>query len=182
MDDVKPPVRRTPPTMDIRPRPIPQPMRRPDAVVPATVPANPSPVTPAPVPVAPAPTLAPAPLPPAAPMPVPQPAVPQPTPATPISAQPEMKLPPKTKAPVAAIIIAVIVAISLIGLTIFAFMKTKSGTKSSGDTTTNPEVQSGTATPEDVDSSQAAINGELDTINDDQDFNATDLNDESLGL
>ncbi len=167
MDDIKRPVRGTVPTMDIRPRGIPQPVQR----SPGGVLSKPSaPVAPAAVPVS------------------PLPAVPTQSPAK-LPAQPSttqtadlagLTLPAKAKAPIAAIIIAVIVALGLIGLTIFAFYKTQNNAKS-GDTTASQQPEK-PVTTEEVDATQTAVDKQLDTTNDAQDFSSNDLSDTSLGL
>lgn len=168
MDDIRPPRR----MMDVQPRSTPQPVQR-TATQPVRA-STPQPsVTPSPAPAPPTPSVS-----------VTSSATPS-TPAVPATpdqavALTGMTLPPKVKAPVAAIVLAVLVCLGLIGLTVFAYLKTQSDTKSNGDNQTTQQTEA--ITPEAVDASQESIDAEIGTTNDDQDFNAAELSDESLGL
>lgn len=83
---------------------------------------------------------------------------------------------PGTRAPRAVIAVALIVGLSLAGLTVFAYLKDSNRA--------SPAVSdhTGHVQPEEVDTSIKAVEDELNTLDDDTDFNDTDINDETLGL
>ena len=97
------------------------------------------------------------------------------------AAGPDMTLPKNEhKAPVGAIIFAIIIAIGLAVLTVMAYQKTKSSTESQSDTTSESQQET---TPEaEVDSTEQAVDSDINAVDDEQDFNSSDLSDESLNL
>lgn len=87
------------------------------------------------------------------------------------------------KKPVVAIVVAIIVGLSLIALTVFAYMQTKDGTKDTGDThTETPTHQEPKASTTDTDEATKQVDDTLGTIDDTKDLSETDLSDQSLGL
>ena len=85
------------------------------------------------------------------------------------------------KKPVLAIVVAIIIGLSLIGLTVFAYMQTKDGTKDAGDHGTETHQESG-ASAADVDDTTKQVDDTLNTVDDTKDMPETDLTDQSLGL
>ena len=85
--------------------------------------------------------------------------------------------------PIVPIIIAVVVALALGAVTVFAYLKTQSHTKSGGDaTTTHTESQTPAgATTEDVDAADKAVDAAAGT-SDATDMPESDLSDTTLGL
>ncbi len=86
-------------------------------------------------------------------------------------------MPPRARAPIAAIIVALIVAGGLAALTVFTFLKTQKQTQEKTETTTTQAVM-----PEEVDATTQAIDSELNTLNDTQDFDDSTMTDQALGL
>ncbi len=80
-----------------------------------------------------------------------------------------------------AIVVAVVVAIGLAGLVIFAYMQSQnSDTIERSDTQTLTEKPLASVT--DVDTASQEIDSELQKADDEADFAATDLEDDTLGL
>lgn len=116
--------------------------------------------------------------------------------ATPVEHEPQKPTGPEEHAltshkasstPLVAVILAILVALTLSGLVIFTFIKSKNDTKlGSGKTTSSTNSQTTTtkpqASPEDVDQVSSGIDSSLSSINETTDFAASDLSDQSLGL
>lgn len=89
------------------------------------------------------------------------------------------------KAPKAVIAVAIVVAIGLIGLSIFAYMKTQDESPATGntDTTTHEDGDNHAepATANDVDAATKQVDAALEPV-DETDFSESELTDQSLGL
>jgi uncharacterized protein HemX len=166
MDDIKRPPKTARTNIDIQSRPTPQPVQRETTqpVRPADDEVAESSQTPE---VTPVPSET-------------QPTAPVDNPQTPELAS--LPFPERNRAPVAVIVIAIVVCIGLIGLTVFAFLKTNETETSNTDSNSSNQSQSEPATQEDVDSASQAVDQELETLNDDQDYTDTELSDQTLGL
>ena len=90
-----------------------------------------------------------------------------------------LKAPKAGKTPIGVILVAILVGLSLCGLTVFAYMKTKDTpvTNNGQNTQTQQKATSG-----DVDDTTDGIDESLKSVDDAQDFNDTDLSDTNLGL
>lgn len=91
----------------------------------------------------------------------------------------------KSDKPIAVIIVAVLVAMSLIAVTVFAYMKTQNDTHPEANhTTTSPggTHQQAAVTPNDVDTTSKEVDQTLSSLDDAKDFPDTELSDQALGL
>lgn len=91
----------------------------------------------------------------------------------------------KSGAPLVAIVVAIVVALALSGVVIAMFLKSRNNSNLGGDTSsTNSKttVAKPLASPEDVDQASSDVDKSLNSVNDDTDFAATDISDQSLGL
>lgn len=88
-----------------------------------------------------------------------------------------LKAPKTSKTPVGVILVAIIVGLSLSGLTVFAYMKTKDTPPVKQNTQSQQKATSG-----DVDDTTKGVDESLKSVDDTQDFNDSDLSDTNLGL
>lgn len=88
-------------------------------------------------------------------------------------------VPPKTRAPVVAIVVAVLVSGALIGLTAFAYFNNQKAAEQPA-----PESNAAVtpATADDVDDTTESIDEAINELDDNADFNETDVSDETLTL
>lgn len=104
-------------------------------------------------------------------------AAPTPVPA----AQPGKAKPPKKHgAPVAAVVVAIIIALGLIGVAVFAYMKSHKHTPAPATTAAPAAPAAVSAT--DVDNAGKTVDSNLQKADDAKDFPTTDLSDTSLSL
>ncbi len=95
------------------------------------------------------------------------------------------QLPPKThKAPLIAIFVAMAICLTLTGLVIFTYIKSKNDTKISNTSSSNSKttVEKPQASPDDIDQTSNDIDQTLSSIDDAADFSTAALSDQSLGL
>jgi hypothetical protein len=85
----------------------------------------------------------------------------------------------KSNVPVAAIALAVLIAIVLIGITVFAYIRTKND---GAATTTKTNLVQPKVTTQDVDQTSTEIDGTVNKVDDTKDFAGEDLTDKALGL
>jgi uncharacterized protein HemX len=87
--------------------------------------------------------------------------------------------PKKSRPPIMVIIIAIIVALTMAGLTVFVYLKTK-------DTPSlkqaSKQSQQDKATSADVESATQSIDESMKSVDEASDFNDTELSDSNLGL
>lgn len=92
-----------------------------------------------------------------------------------------VKLPPKHKAPIAAIVIALLVAAALIGLTVYIYFKAQN-TVVPVDHSTTSEAPSEAPSTNEIDATSESIDAELNSADENADFESDDLSDEALEL
>jgi uncharacterized protein HemX len=85
------------------------------------------------------------------------------------------------RTPVVAAILAVVIALAIAGLVYFVYTQSRDDTKSD-DTTMTQESTQTAATEDDVDTTNADLDKDLDAADDAADFAESDLSDTSLGL
>lgn len=96
---------------------------------------------------------------------------------TPAAPKP-LKAPKGSKTPIGVILLAIIVGLSLCGLTVFAYMKTKDTPKINDQSSQTQQK----ATSGDVDDTTKGVDESLKSVDDAQDFNESELSDTNLGL
>ncbi len=108
------------------------------------------------------------------------------TPEAPVNplAIPQDHKPHKSK-PILAILLAIVVAVVLAGVVIFMYMRSKNGTTADTSKTSSSQavvVEKPQASVSDVDTTTKDLETNLNKVDENKDFPATDLSDASLGL
>jgi len=88
----------------------------------------------------------------------------------------------KKHGPVVPIVTAVVIALALIGVTVFAFLKTKDSSNSTGDHPATHQETTTPATSSDVDNASQQVDEALAAVDDTKDFADSQLTDQTLGL
>ncbi|MDB5186457.1 MAG: hypothetical protein JWL85_980 [Candidatus Saccharibacteria bacterium] len=96
---------------------------------------------------------------------------------------PELSPPHKKGAPLVAVIVAVVIAVVLAGITVFAYLKTKDAAPAAQQTSNSVSEQTAKpVTATEVDATNTQLEEDLKAVDEDKDFNSSDLSDQSLGL